>query len=138
MKPSEVTISGLITVGSEQWSVRVKAKVEAVEYKAMLAEIDEMIVNLKKAGFATLRLQPPRATAPTPASSPNGNSSAALTWPAPKCPDCDKDMKISKYQHNEKMISYYCTSKTGVDNFCKRSAMVDKKSGKVEYPEVSE
>jgi len=136
MKPKEVTISGLITVDREQWAVRVKAEVEATEYRALIAETNEMIVSLKKAGFVTLRLQPTRGTAPINTKDPNEKPGAAFAWPAPVCPVCNVDMKVSKFQANERKIYFYCPRQVDMGLYCKQGASVDNSTGSTEYWEV--
>jgi len=136
MKPTKVLIGGYITVGNEQWVISVEAEVEATEYKALIAETAETILKLKKAGFRSPQDDPPGAKRPDTRNRPNEKPGAAFAWPAPVCPVCNVDMKVSKFQANERKIYFYCPRQVDMGLYCKQGASVDNSTGSTEYWEV--
>lgn len=136
MKPTEVTIRCYIVIDGERWPLSVKAQVEAEDYNALRRDTDDMIRKLTRGGF---ELSAPRQS--TPAGASTGRitpepSSAALTWPAPTCPDCDKDMRVSKFQTDETKIYYHCPVRLPMGAYCLQCASVDNKSGQIKRWEV--
>ena len=136
MKPSEVTIKVYLVIDSEQVPISFTVGYEAKGYRELLREITAICVSLKETGF---KLQP--VDFQTPAGQSTGRitpepSSAAFTWPAPVCPVCARDMKVSKHQNSEGIISYFCPSKKKDGSYCPQVASVDNSNGSTAYREV--
>lgn len=136
MKPSEVTISGYVTVKDEDWIVTVKAKVTATTHNGLGEETRDLIAKLKKAGFKSYQHVTPRASTGTVINGPKEKPSATFAWPAPECPVCGKDMKVSQYQKNEELIYYYCPRLIDDGVYCKQCATVSNASGSVNFWEA--
>lgn len=138
MKPNEITISAYLSIEGEQWPIHLKAEIEATDYVALARHTSDMVSKLKKAGFQTYQHKTPRETALQPANGPNEKLPAAFAWPAPVCPVCKVDMKVSKFQELPNEISYYCVNTVDMGVYCKRRASVNRETGQLRLPEVKE
>lgn len=133
MKPKEVTIIAEIIVEGEMWPVSLRAEVKADKYNILLADIKNMILKMKEAGFIMRHLDRPPARQHGTGKAPNEESSAAFTWPPPVCPDCTRAMRVSNHQKDTGLISYFCSNTLPMGGYCKQCASVSNVSGGVNH-----
>lgn len=136
MKPGEITISAYLSVEGEQWLLHLKAEIEAEDYVALARHTSDMVSKLKKAGFKTFGQKQPSTKPAATTNGPRQLHIATFAWPAPMCPACDKDMRVSQYQKNEGLIYYYCSNKMESGKYCKQCATVNNATGCIDYSEV--
>lgn len=137
MKPTEVTISAWLKVDGELWPVRITAEIEGDGYRALLSQTAAAILKMKQAGFTLISVSNSLPPAPSVVRIPGGRPGPDFTWPAPMCPDCKKEMKLSKFQKDETRTNYHCTVKLPIGAYCNQQAAADNKTGSVDYWEVT-